>query len=241
MELEFVRGVRMTPATAGLIASTAATTGVKLSAHAPYYINFNAHEAEKVKASQQRLIQTVRVGAACGITSAVFHPGFYLGDSPETTYSNVRKHLAAVIADLDDLKGKVWLRPEVMGRSGQFGTLEDVLNLCAELEGLAPCIDFAHWHARTGQYNSYEDFAGVLRHVEKKLGRSALGNMHMHISGIEYAGSGEIRHLNLKESDLQYAALLRALKDFNAQGTVICESPNLESDALLLQKTYQGL
>jgi deoxyribonuclease-4 len=153
----------------------------------------------------------------------------------------VRKHLAAVIADLDDLKGKVWLRPEVMGRSGQFGTLEDVLNLCAELEGLAPCIDFAHWHARTGQYNSYEDFAGVLRHVEKKLGRSALGNMHMHISGIEYAGSGEIRHLNLKESDLQYAALLRALKDFNAQGTVICESPNLESDALLLQKTYQGL
>jgi len=28
------------------------------------------------------------------------------------------------------------------------------------------------------------------------------------------------------------------LKDYDAQGMVICESPNLEEDALLLQETY---
>jgi len=50
-----------------------------------------------------------------------------------------------------------------------------------------------------------------------------------------------IRHLNLKESDLNYVELLKALKDLEVNGLVICESPNLEGDALLLQETYYSL
>jgi endonuclease IV len=34
---------------------------------------------------------------------------------------------------------------------------------------------------------------------------------------------------------------LKALKDKNAGGIVICESPNLEKDALLLQRSYARL
>ena len=65
--------------------------------------------------------------------------------------------------------------------------------------------------------------------------------MHVHISGVEYGQHGENRHLNLAESDLNYVDLLRALKDFGSSGLVICESPNLEQDALLLQRTYREL
>jgi deoxyribonuclease-4 len=65
--------------------------------------------------------------------------------------------------------------------------------------------------------------------------------MHIHLSGIRYGNKGEISHLNLKESDLEYAQLLRALKDYHARGLVICESPNLEEDAQLLKTTYQSL
>jgi len=65
--------------------------------------------------------------------------------------------------------------------------------------------------------------------------------MHIHISGIEYGEKGEKRHLILEESDLQYKELLQALKDYHAGGTVICESPNMEEDALLLQKSYNAL
>ena len=238
MEIEFVQGVRMSPASARSVAQTAAAKNIKLSAHAPYYINFNAHEADKVRASQQRLLQTIRVGAMCGVSNVVFHPGFYLGDPPEKTYQNVKANLAPVMAELGELKGKVWVRPEVMGKPGQFGTIEEVLNLCAEIGGMAPCIDFAHWHARTGTCNTYDDFSGVLRQVETSLGRAALDNMHLHISGIEYGAKGEVRHLDLEDSDLQYAALLKALKDCSAGGTVICETPSLEYDALLMQKTY---
>ena len=65
--------------------------------------------------------------------------------------------------------------------------------------------------------------------------------MHIHVAGIAYSQKGELKHLNLKESDFQYAELLQALKDYNAKGIVICESPNLEEDALLMQATYNTL
>ncbi|MBM2832598.1 MAG: Xylose isomerase domain protein barrel [Dehalococcoidia bacterium] len=50
-----------------------------------------------------------------------------------------------------------------------------------------------------------------------------------------------MKHLNLKESDFHYDELLRAMRDHRVGGMVICESPNLEEDALLLQKSYSLL
>ena len=241
MEIEFVQGVRMSEAGARLVAEMAARTGVKLSAHAPYFINFNAHELEKIKASQERLLKTARIASLCGAENIVFHPAFYLGDSPEKAYNTVKKYLGETLTQLKEENNQVWIRPETMGKVSQFGTVEEILNLCIELDGLAPCIDFAHWHARTGEFNSYHEFASILLRIEEKLGRAALDNMHIHVSGIAYGGKGEIKHLNLKESDFQYAELIKALKDYEAKGIVICESPNLEEDALLLQATYNTL
>ncbi len=63
----------------------------------------------------------------------------------------------------------------------------------------------------------------------------------MHVSGIEYDRNGEKKHLILKESDFNYPELLKALKEFEVKGLVICESPIMEEDALLLKETYIGL
>jgi len=241
MEIEFVQGVRMGEAGARLVAETAVREGVKLSAHAPYFINLNAHEPEKIRASQDRLLQTARIGSICGAESIVFHPAFYLGDSPEEAYTTVKKYLEEVIHQLKRENNRVWVRPEIMGKGSQFGTIDEVLNLSTELEGVAPCIDFAHWHARTGEFNSYPEFASILEQVKERLGKAALDNMHIHVAGINYGKKGEIRHLNLKESDFQYVELLKALKDYDVKGLVICESPNLEEDALLLQKSCNAL
>jgi deoxyribonuclease-4 len=240
LELEFVRGVNMGEAAAREVAA-AAGNGIRLSAHAPYFINLNAREPEKIRASQERLLKTARIASLCGAKSIVFHAAFYLGDPPRETYRAVRKHLAEILDQLGREGNRVWLRPEVTGKPSQFGTITEILDLCAELDGLAPCIDFAHWHARTGRFNSYPEFVSVLTQIEERLGRSALDDMHIHISGIRYGGKGELSHLNLRDSDLEYAQLLRALKDHGAKGLVICESPNLEEDARLLKKTYEGL
>lgn len=241
MEVEFVQGVKMGEASARLVAETAAKEGVKLSAHAPYFINFNAREPEKISASQHRLLQTARIASLCGAESVVFHTAFYLGDPPDKAYATVKKSLEEVLSQLKRENNRVLIRPEIMGKHSEFGTIDEVLNLCTELAGLAPAIDVAHWHARTGVFNSYKEFTSVLLRIEERLGRASLDNMHFHTSGIAYSARGEIKHLDLKESDFQYVELLRALKDNNVQGLLICESPNLEEDALLLQSTYSAL
>ena len=241
MEVEFVQGVKMGEAGARLVADTATREGVKLSAHAPYFINFNAHEPEKIRASQDRLLQTARIAALCGAESVIFHTAFYLGDPPGKAYNTAKKYLEETLNQLKRENNRVWIRPEIMGKPSQFGTIEEVLNLCTELDGLAPGIDFAHWHARSGRFNSYPEFTAILQQVEERLGRAALDNMHIHVSGISYGKKGEIKHLNLKESDFQYTELLKALNDCNANGIIICESPNLEEDALLLQATYNEI
>jgi deoxyribonuclease-4 len=241
MELEFVQGVKMGETGARLVAQTAAREGVKLSAHAPYFINFNAHEPEKIRASQDRLLQTARIAALCGAESVTFHTAFYLGDPPEKAYRTVKKYLAETLSQLKRENNRVWIRPEIMGKPSQFGSLEEILDLSTEIERLAPCIDFAHWHARSGKFNSYPEFTSILLQVKERLGRAALDDMHIHVSGISYGKKGEIKHLNLKESDFQYIELLKALNDYEASGIVICESRNLEEDALLLQATYNSL
>jgi len=241
MEIEFVQGVKMGEAGARLVAQTALKEGVKLSAHAPYYINFNAREPEKVRASQDRLLQTARIGALCGTESIVFHPAFYLGDPPQKAYQNVKQHLGEVLDQLKREHNPVCIRPEIMGKPSAFGTIDEVLKLCTELKGLAPCIDFAHWHARDGKSNSYPEFSAILRQVEERLGRATLDNIHVHVSGIRYGPKGEISHLDLKDSDFRYTELIKALRDYHVGGLIICESPNLEGDALLLKETYMSL
>lgn len=242
MEVEFVQGVKMTPKAAASVRELAAQKQVALTAHGPYFINLNAQEPEKVAQSKERILQTARIGAFLGARSITFHAAFYLKSSPAETYSVVKKHLQDVVNTLKREGNKVKICPEVTGKPTQFGTLEEVLQLSAEIEGVGICLDFSHWHARTGKANSYEEFLGILDQVERRLGREALDEMHIHVSGIAYGQKGEIKHLMLPESDFRYIELLKALKERKVKGIVISESiPYLEKDALLLQQAYRQL
>ncbi|MEW6033278.1 MAG: TIM barrel protein [Chloroflexota bacterium] len=238
MEIEFVQGVKMSEQSALQVHAVARRHGIRLTAHGPYAINLNSTDPEKAEASRERVLQTARIGALCGAESVVFHAAFYGESGPGHAYQTVKEYLADILDRLHREGNHIWVRPELTGKDGQFGTLEEVVQLSSELEGVAPCIDFAHWHARTGRFNSYEGFTSMLQQVEDTLGRKALDNMHMHVSGIQYGKHGEQEHLPLRESDFQYQELIRALKDFQVKGFVICESPNLEEDALLLQRTF---
>jgi len=241
MELEFVRGVHMGKETALQVAATAKNLKIRLTAHAPYFINLHATDPEIIEGSKYHILQTARIASLCGAESVNFHAGVYEGDAPETVYEIVKKNFSEVLIQIRKEKINLWIRPEVLGKSTQFGTLEEIIKLSSEFEGVLPTIDFAHWHARTGKYNSYTEFSGMLEQMENKLGRRAIEHMHMHISGIKYGAKGELAHLNFADSDFNYKELVKALKDHNARGFAICESPNLEEDARKLKDTYNSL
>lgn len=239
MEVAFVEGVYLNPKSARAVGETARNRGIKLTAHAPYFINLNSREEKKVQDSCTRILQTARIAHAFGGDGIAFHAAFYMKDSPETVYQKVKRHLAGIVDQLDKEGKRVLLRPEIMGKPSQFGTLHEVLRLSSEVEGVAPCIDFAHLHARTGKFNTYNEFSQVLDQIGEKLGRQGLDALHVHVSGIEYGPKGETRHQNLRESDFRYVELLQALKDHRVVGIAVCESPNLEEDALHLLGIYR--
>jgi len=239
MEVEFVRGVQMKEDKAGQVRAVAERENIALTCHAPYYINLNSPEQEKVIASRSRLIQTARVAKLLGATSIVFHAAFYSGESKSEVLKKVINELVKVREELAKEGNHVILRPETTGKPSQFGNLAEIIIISQEVPGVLPCIDFSHLHAReNGAVNSYEEFCAILEQTAEGLAGRWTENAHFHISGIEYGQKGEKKHLVLKEADLKYEDLIKALINSGIKGTVICESPNLEEDAILLQKTY---
>jgi deoxyribonuclease-4 len=240
LELAWVQSVRVTDDTCALIAAAGREQDVALSIHAPYYINLNAQTAELLEASRGRLLAATRAGAKAGATDIIFHPASYHGQPPEQVYERVKGQLVELTQLLRAEGVQVKLRPELTGKGAMFGTLEEIVELSAEVPGVRPCIDFAHLHARTnGAYNTYDEFVAALRLVRKRLGPAGLRDLHVHLSGITYTPKGERSHLKLAEADLDLKAFCQALVDEGARGRVLCESPAMEDDALVMQSTYQ--
>lgn len=239
MELEFVRSVQMQEQAARELRALCEQTKIELTVHAPFYINLNSKEPEKVEASRARILKAARIGWLAGAKSLTFHAGYYHGDDHEQVFAKIKQELAEVRQTLTEEGNHIHLCPETTGSPSQFGTVEEIVRLSVEIPGVFPCIDFSHLHARSqGAFNTYEEILWVLQYIGEKLGRSALDHLHMHISGIEYGTKGEKQHLVLSESDMNYRAVLQALADCDVGGWLICESPNLEEDALLLKHEY---
>ena len=242
MEIEFVHGVRMSDKTRETVKRLSKEKNLLLTAHGPYYINLNSKEEEKIEASIQRIVDTAKAAQDVGAYSITYHAAFYMGKEKETVFEQVKKQTQKIVDILEKEKINVWVRPETTGKATQWGDFEEIIRLSKEFEKVLPCIDFSHIHARTaGKYNTYDEFAHILERIGKELGNVALENFHAHIAGIEYTSKGERQHLILKDSDMNYKDLLKALKDFNIKGAVVCESPNIEEDAQLLKEYYNSL
>jgi len=239
LELAWVRSVAVTEAKCAEIRATAQEHTVAISIHAPYFINLNANGDEWPR-SRKRLMNAAHYGNLAGATDIVFHPGSYFGRDPKEVLQVALPRLRDCVKELRDAGNPATLRPETMGKSAMLGSLEDTLAMASEIEGVQPCIDFAHLHARPGDgsANSYEEWMRMLKLVKKYLGQGALKQIHIHLSGIAYGPKGEKNHLPLAEADLKYKELFKALRDSKCAGRILCESPKMEEDALVMKKQW---
>ncbi len=242
LEMEYVYGVRMSPQLAEKVRKVAEEEDITLTAHGPYYINLNSKEEEKVQASIKRVLDTARRAYLAGAFSVTFHAAFYQKMPPEEVYRTVKRRLEEIVETLNSEGVKVRISPETTGKASQFGSIDELIRLAEETEGVGLCIDFSHLHARSGGgFNTEEEFRGVLEKVERHLGSEALKSMHIHLSGIAYTQKGEKNHLVVRHSDMNYSGLLTIFREFEIAGAVVCESPNLQGDALLFKRDYLSL
>lgn len=240
IELEFVHGVRMGEESQKVVKN--ASDKFVITAHGPYYINLNSKEAEKVEASVIRIVETARMASKVGAYSITYHAAFYMNNEKEAVFEKVKKQTSRIIEIAQKEGSNVWIRPETTGKATQWGDLDEVIRLSNEFEMVLPCIDFSHLHARTGGgVNEYSDFCNILERIGNEIGQYALDNFHGHLAGIAYSDKGEKNHLELEQSDMNYKDLLKALKEFNVKGALICESPNIEEDCKLIKDYYWSI
>jgi deoxyribonuclease-4 len=135
---------------------------------------------------------------------------------------------------------RVRLGAETVGKKSAFGGLDENIRLSQELEMVEPCIDFAHVLARGDvQIRKEDDYRRIFERLEKELG-DYVKRFHCHFSEIEFSEKGERNHLPLGTNNKPpFKPFMRVLAENGYSGTVICESPKLDIDALKMMKEYK--
>lgn len=240
MEMEWVQSVPKNPDHVAEIGALARSLKFALTVHASYFINLNSEDPSKLEASKKRIIDALSMAQIAGAVSVCVHAAFYNGREHEAL-DNVRRATESILKHKSALFPDVNLAYETMGKHTQFGTVEEVLSVSKEFDQY-PCIDVSHLHARAnGAMNSVKEWNELLDAYEAALGKQSLQSMHIHLSGIEYTEKGERKHLPLEDSDMKWREFLCVLRQRSVGGILVCESPAMEEDTLLLQRSYTAL
>lgn len=213
LECEFTYGVKMSNAEAKKVGELAKKLNIKLSVHAPYWINLNSEEKIKIRQSQKRILDSCERGHYLGAEYIVFHAAFYGKKSHEETFDMVKESIMEMQKTIKKNKWNVFLAPETTGKKSQFGSLDELLRLIKETK-CELCVDFAHLRARNQKIN-YDEVFKKLKEVK---------HIHSHFSGIEFSAKGERRHLITPDSEIK--ELLKYMIKYKKDATIINESPN---------------
>ncbi|MCK4552590.1 TIM barrel protein [Candidatus Pacearchaeota archaeon] len=207
------------------IGKKAKELGIRLSIHAPYFINLNSKDKEIIKKSKQRILKCCEVGTWLNAKRVVFHPGYYNGFNKKQTYEKIKKEILEMQKEIKKKKYTPKLAPETTGKINVFGSINEISQLVKDTK-CSFCIDFAHILAR---YKKYK-FKEVLEKFEKHK------ELHIHFSGIEFGEKGEKRHIKTLEKDLR--KLISVLPK-NKNTTIINESPESIADSVLGLRIYR--
>lgn len=245
MEIEFVRQVYLSKNDAVRCKQTSEELSIKLSAHAPYWINCCSKEKHKQKKSISYIFDSAKALSYSGGGVVVFHVGFYQGRKTEEVRPIIIETLNKVFEKLNEEKiDNIILGPEYTGKQTQFGNLDDLIFLSNHfgLKKIKPVIDFGHYHARNkGILKSKNEYLIIFESLEKELGKKAIQKFHTHFSEVEYGEKGERKHIPLGSNSPPFKPLAQLCFENGYSGTIICESPLLEKDALKMKRIYESI
>lgn len=238
MEYQAVRAIPKNEDVLSWVRKEASENDIMLSLHAPYAINLCSEE--KGEASIKRLIDSGIAASKMGAGHITFHPGYYGKMSGEDALRAAIEALKRVRDGLNSLGINLELGPETTGKPSQLGSLDEVLRMSEEVDGVRPTIDFAHIHAREGgSIRGRGDYERILRTIEGRLGD--LNGLIIHFTEVELAksGIGERMHHDLGSGyGPPFEPLAEIIAEYGLRWIVISESPLLERDSVKMRALY---
>ncbi|MFA5485005.1 MAG: TIM barrel protein [Candidatus Pacearchaeota archaeon] len=224
-EIPFTYNIYIKKEDAIKIGEFAKKNKIKLSIHAPYFVNLNSEEKIKVENSKKRILKCCEIGHYLGAKNIVFHAGFYSKKSKEETFQNIKDNIIELQKEIKKNNWNVFLCPEIMGKINVFGSIEEISRLTKETN-CSFTIDFAHILARYKE-DRFEELKKAF--PQKKW--------HCHFSGIEYTEKGEKNHILTSEK--KWEELLKELKKIDKEYTIINESPSPIEDSVKGLKIFK--
>ncbi|NLL94781.1 MAG: endonuclease IV [Thermoplasmatales archaeon] len=208
---------------------------VSLSMRTPHYIDLGSNH-ELTDDGIANLQRAAFLTDALGGSTVVTNLGVYTGELPDDEIDgNIRENVAGLMEWWKDCGFKPRLGIEITGHEQVFGSVEQVLELCGEIDGLVPVVNFANHHARTaGGLFEADDFADLVDMVSPYSG----GRVHTIFSGVEYGGPMP-RLTPIKKGDLKFETFAEYLVDARPELDVISASPLLEHDAMYMRVIYE--
>ncbi|MGI5963409.1 MAG: TIM barrel protein [Lawsonibacter sp.] len=245
-EYQCGKGVHVGRETAEKLGEKAQEAGVRLSLHAPYFINLANPDPASLEKTIGYIIDACQVAAWMGASRVVIHSGALMKRTRQEALDTAMHSLRAVLTACDDCGfGEIALCPETMGKINQLGDLDEVLQLCTLDQRLIPCLDFGHLYARSlGVDDGQEAFARMLDRVEQMLGQTRASRFHSHFSHIEFTpNGGEKCHRTFAQNGgfgPEWAPLAAEVARRGWSPTFICESAGTQAeDALTMKRQYE--
>lgn len=246
-EYSFGHGYQMTLDTAKKAGENFKKFDIKMSIHAPFYINFANPSEEMYMKTQGYLYTGIRFMRAFGADKMVFHPASCGKISREEALKLTKERFIETFDKMEEegLLDGLYLCPETMGKTMQIGTWKEVIDLCKTNKHLVPTFDFGHINSlEQGSLKKEEDFKRIIDYCIETLGFEKTTNCHIHFSKIQYGEKGEIKHLNYDDEVYgpEFDGLAQVLVDYKLSPRVICESmSSMPKDALIMKKIYLNL
>lgn len=247
-EYQCGQGVRIRKETALKLGEAARAAGIELSLHAPYFINLANPSQESIQKNNGYVLAACAAADWMGAGRVVVHTGALMGRTRREALDAAKRGMTALLAVLDAAGlGHITLCPETMGKLGQLGDLDEVLELCTLDGRLVPCIDFGHLYARSlGADDGEAAFSRMLDRAAEVLGPDRASTFHSHFSHIEFTpGGGEKCHRTFDDDGgygPDWAPLAAEIARRGWSPTFICESAGTQAeDALTMKRTYEAL
>ena len=209
---------------------------VQLSMHTPYYMNLGSNDeltAKCLNALKWAAMMTDQMNGKIVVT----HMGLYDDSPKKQTKKNIIDNLTDTMAWWEDNGIRPKLGLEMSGRQEVFGSTAEVFEVCDNVPGTIPVINFAHVHARNPVMHEPEDFGALIDEVRPYTGN----DIYAHFAGVEHEGGNEKRITPIKRGDLKFEPLAEYLADETANVTIISSSPLLEHDAMYMKLIYERM
>jgi deoxyribonuclease IV len=209
---------------------------VRLSLHAPYYVDFFGSEESRDRSFRQiQWAGLLASGLGAGLD--VTHLGFYGGGSRADSIhelAQVARELESWLQNTTD--GAVHLAVEPSGHPDVFGSREEVLELAHQIKGIVPVLNMPHLAAR--ERTTFSDTVQLKALVDQFV-EASHGDLYLNFSGVEFYGPTEFRLTPIKRGSIRFDNLAEILAERDYDVTVISSSPLLEHDGMYLKLLYE--